>query len=188
MTTQSEQELQQHRPYLMRYALLQLRNTELAEDVVQETLLAALEGLARFSGNSSKRTWLTGILKHKIIDALRRKSREQPLTLGDDESEADVIDAMFSANGHWHHFPANWGDPEKSLENAKFREIFEICCGLMPERAARAFMMREVMEMNSGEICKELEITQTNLWVILHRARLSLRECLEIKWLGTRTN
>ena len=188
MTSPGEQDIQQHRAYLMRYALLQLRNQEVAEDVVQETLLAALQGLAGFSDNSSQRTWLTGILKHKIIDVMRRKAREQPLTINDDESEADAIDAIFSANGHWQQPPANWGDPAKSLEDSKFREMFEICCRVMPERTARAFMMREVMEMSTEEICKELKITQANLWVILHRARLSLRACLEIKWFGTRTN
>jgi len=184
MGSPGDQDLQQHRTYLLRYAILQLRDAELAQDVVQETLLAALEGRAQFSGKSSHKTWLTGILKHKIVDVLRRKSREQPLTATEGESEADAIDALFSQDGHWQQFPANWGNPEKSFEDKNFWAVFELCSQLMPARTARVFMMREVMELSTEEICKELSITPTNLWVMLHRARLSLRECLEIKWFG----
>ena len=184
MSTFGEQELQQHRPYLLRYALLQLRNQEQADDVVQETLLAALEGRARFAGASSLKTWLTGILKHKILDVIRRKSREQPLAASDDGDESATVDSLFKADGHWQQMPATWGDPDQALENRKFWEIFEICSKLMPERTARVFMLREVMELSTEEICQELAITPTNLWVILHRARLALRECLEIKWFG----
>ena len=117
---------------------------------------------------------------------MRRKSRELPLTTTADESESDAIDALFQENGHWRQFPASWGNPEKSLEDRKFWEIFEMCSQLMPPRNARVFMLREVMELSTEEICKELSITPTNLWVMLHRARLSLRECLEIKWFGNK--
>lgn len=183
LTAPSDQDIQQHRSYLLRYAVLQLRNPEQAEDVVQETLLAALEGRARFAGGSSLKTWLTGILKHKILDAIRRKSREQPLApAGDDDH--DAVDALFKQDGHWREMPATWGDPEQALENRKFWEIFELCSRLLPERTARVYMLREVMEMTTEEICQEFGITPTNLWVILHRARLVLRECLEIKWFG----
>jgi len=183
LTAPSDQDIQQHRSYLLRYAVLQLRNPEQAEDVVQETLLAALEGRARFAGGSSLKTWLTGILKHKILDAIRRKSREQPLApAGDDDH--DAVDALFKQDGHWQQMPATWGDPEQALENRKFWEIFELCSRLLPERTARVYMLREVMEMTTEEICQEFGITPTNLWVILHRARLVLRECLEIKWFG----
>lgn len=179
-------EVEQFRGYLMRYALLQLRDPTSAEDVVQETLLAAVEGGDRFSGKSTVKTWLTGILKHKIIDQVRRQSREQPLLQGEDDerSEADVIDGLFKADGHWQNFPADWGDPGNALENKRFWETFEMCARLMPVKTARVFMMREVMELSTEEICKELDITATNCWVMLHRARLSLRECLETKWFG----
>lgn len=179
--------LEQHRSYLMRYALLQLRDATAAEDVVQETLLAAIEGMDRFSGKSTVRTWLTGILKHKIIDLVRRQAREVPLTPGggdSERSEADAIDALWVANGHWQKPPGDWGSPERTLENKKFWEVFELCAGMMPARTARVFAMREVMELSTDEICKELGITATNCWVMLHRARLSLRECLELRWFG----
>ena len=178
--------LEQFRSYLLRYALVQLRDQTAAEDAVQETLLAAVEGGARFSGKSSVKTWLTGILKHKIIDHLRRQSREHPLiTAGHDErSEAEVIDAMFKDDGHWESFPASWGDPDQAFENKKFWEVFETCAKLMPAKTARVFTMREVMELSTEEICMELGITATNCWVMLHRARLGLRECLELKWFG----
>jgi RNA polymerase sigma-70 factor (ECF subfamily) len=184
LNTSSDQDLQRHRPYLLRYALLQLRDSALAQDVVQETLLAALEGRARFSGKSSIKTWLTGILKHKIIDAIRRRSREQPAFAGDDDAESNMADAAFKSDGHWQQMPAHWGNPEQSLDNRQFWETFELCSRLLPERTARVFMLREIMQLSTEEICQELAITPTNLWVMLHRARLALRECLEIKWFG----
>jgi RNA polymerase sigma-70 factor (ECF subfamily) len=179
-------DLEQFRGYLMRYAMLQLRDQNAAEDVVQETLLAAVEGRTAFSGRSSLRTWLTGILKHKIIDLIRRRSRERALIDDeeDERGEAEIVDGLFRADGHWQESPATWGNPENAFENQKFWETFELCARLMPAKTARVFMMREVMELSTEEICKELGITATNCWVMLHRARLSLRECLETKWFG----
>lgn len=171
------------RGYLLRYAQMQLRNPALAEDAVQETLLAALEGYGRFSGRSSLRTWLTGILKHKIIDHLRRSGRERPLTGADDDrAEADAVDALFAEDGHWRDHPADWGNPDAALENSRFRAAFELCLQRLPARTAQVFTMREVMEMGTDEICQELDITATNCWVMLHRARLTLRECLRLTW------
>lgn len=177
--------IERERAYLLRYARLQLRNPAQAEDAVQETLLAALEGAARFAGKSSLRTWLTGILKHKIIDHLRRAGREQPLTgIDDDRSEAEAVDALFARDGHWREFPAQWGNPDAALENSRFWAAFELCTQRLPARTARVLMMREIMDMPTEEICKELDITATNCWVMLHRARLTLRECLELQWFG----
>lgn len=170
----------EYRSYLLRYAVLQLRDASAAEDVVQETLLAALQ--SRFAGRSSVKTWLTGILKHKIIDHLRRQSREQPLEDAEPQREEDVSDAVFTPDGHWRQFPANWEAPERSFEAKAFWQVFQACVDTMPPRAGRVFVMREVMELSTEEICKELGITATNCWVLLHRARLSLRECLEMKW------
>lgn len=183
MSAPADQEIERERPYLLRFALLQLRNPAAAEDAVQETLLAAIESRSRFSGRSSLRTWLTGILKHKIIDHLRRSGREQPLAGADDErSEAEAIDALFAADGHWRDYPSDWGNPAATLENDRFWAAFELCLRRLPERTGRVFTMREVMEMPTEEICQELGITPTNCWVMLHRARLTLRECLQLTW------
>jgi RNA polymerase sigma-70 factor (ECF subfamily) len=174
--------IEAERGYLLRFARLQLRNPAQAEDAVQETLLAAIEGASRFSGRSSLRTWLTGILKHKIIDQLRRAAREQSFAEADDRTEAEAIDALFAGDGHWRNMPSDWGNPDAALENSRFRTAFELCLQRLPERTARVFTMREVMDMSTGEICQELQITPTTCWVLLHRARLTLRECLEITW------
>jgi RNA polymerase sigma-70 factor, ECF subfamily len=177
----------QHRDYLYRYALLHLRDASRAEDVVQETLLAAVESPDRFSGRSSIRTWLTGILKHKIIDVFRKQSRETPLEPGDEaDSDEDFADRYFdrARTDHWHAFPQSWGDPERSLEDKRFWEVFEQCSRQMPPQIARAFYMRELMGLETDEICKALGITATNCWVMLYRARMSLRQCLQTRWFG----
>jgi len=171
-----------HRGYLLRVAVLQLRDNDLAEDVVQDTLLAALQGAQGFSGRSSLKTWLTGILKHKIVDAIRRRAKEPLLAPLDEETQLDDMDALFDESGHWDNPPADWGDPESSLSRAQFMEILQFCLEKLPPNTARVFMMREVMELESAEICKELSITSTNLWVILYRARMALRQCLEQNW------
>jgi RNA polymerase sigma-70 factor (ECF subfamily) len=176
-----------HRGYLLRVARLQLRNDELAEDVVQDTLLAALQGAAGFSGKSSVKTWLTGILKHKIVDAIRRKTSAPELTTLEEESQIDDFDALFDSTGHWENPPADWGNPESDLERREFFDMMDFCLEKLPPNTARVFMMREVMELDSDEICKELSITSTNLWVIMYRARVSLRECLERNWFATKS-
>jgi len=176
-------QLDAHRGYLLRVARLQLRDDALAEDVVQETLLAALS-VGTFSGKSSLKTWLTGILKHKIIDAIRRKQREPLLaSTFDDECDIEDLDGLFKAPfGAWDSPPAEWGDPEQALNRSQFFDIMDFCLEKLPPNTARVFMMREVMGLESDEICKELAITANNLWVILYRARMSLRECLEQNW------
>ena len=185
MSADLSRDLDQHRGYLLRVARLQLRDEALAEDVVQETLLAALSG-SGFSGKSSLRTWLTGILKHKIVDAIRRKQREPTVAsaFGDVDSELDIedFDGLFKENGGWEAKPADWGDPDAALSRRQFFDIMDLCLEKLPPNTARVFMMREVMELETDEICKELTITANNLWVILYRARMSLRECLERNW------
>jgi len=177
-------QLEQHRRYLLRVARLQLRDDATAEDVVQETMLAALAGTG-FSGRSSLRTWLTGILKHKIVDAIRRRQREAiPLsTLGNADAEADLDDfeGLFR-DGGWDAAPADWGDPDATLQRQQFFDVLEFCLDRLPPNTARAFMMREILELESAEICKELAITANNLWVMLYRARMTLRQCLDAHW------
>ena len=176
-------ELETHRRYLLRVAQLQLRDTELAEDVVQETLLAALSARSGFTGKSSVKTWLTGILKHKIVDAIRQKQRQPIFEASfDEETDLDEFDPLFKDNGGWESPPADWGDPENALSRQQFFDIMQFCLEKLPPNTARVFMMREVMELESDEICKELTITANNLWVILYRARMALRQCLEQNW------
>ena len=183
--TDFSRDLDPHRNYLLRVARMQLRDEALAEDVVQETLLAALSG-SGFSGKSSLRTWLTGILKHKVVDAIRKKQREPTVAsaFGDIEMEMDIedLDGMFKENGAWDARPADWGNPEAALDRRQFFEMMDFCLEKLPPNTARAFMLREVMELETDEICKELTITANNLWVILYRARMSLRQCLEQNW------
>lgn len=180
-------ELDRHRPYLLRVARLQLRDQALAEDVVQETLLAALSGSA-FSGKSSVRTWLTGILKHKIVDTIRRKQREPAAASSfgtlDSELALEDFDALFGERGEWDAEPADWGNPEQALGQTQFLAIMDLCLERLPPNTARVFMMREVMDLETDEICKELSITANNLWVMLYRARMALRQCLEQNWFG----
>lgn len=176
-------ELETHRRYLLRVAQLQLRDADLAEDVVQETLVAALGAQRGFSGRSSVKTWLTGILKHKIVDAIRQKQR-QPVVMAtfDEEIDLEEFDPMFKDNGAWAAPPADWGDPENALSRTEFLAVIEFCLEKLPPNTARVFMMREVMGLESDEICKELTITANNLWVMLYRARMALRHCLEQNW------
>jgi RNA polymerase sigma-70 factor (ECF subfamily) len=167
--------VEEERPYLVRYASLQLRDRHAAEDCVQETLVAALAGEASFGGRSNLRTWLTGILKHKIVDAIRRKSRDpEPLP------ETAEFDALFDETGHWGEPPTAW--PESSLEQKQFFAVLEKCLAGLPAKTAQAFMMREHMGFETDEICKELAVTPTHCWVLLYRARMALKECLQTNW------
>lgn len=175
-------ELERQRPYLLRFALLQLRDRSAAEDAVQEALLAAIQGGERFAGQSSVRTWLVGILKHKIIDHLRRAARERPADLKATDSGAEDLEAFFESDGHFAEPPGEWESPEKALEERRFFEALERCLQALPRSAAGAFAMREVMGLETEEICKELGISASNCWVMLYRARLSLRACLERTW------
>jgi len=175
-------DLELHRPVLLRFAMLQLRDRAHAEDAVQETLIAAIQGAKTFAGKSSVRTWLVGILKHKIVDHIRRSRREEPLDLSSAETSLEDFDVLYKEDGHYASAPADWGDPEAALSQRKFFETLERCLEGLPKNAARVFMMREVMGIETDDICKELAITATNCWVLLYRARMSLRACLEERW------
>lgn len=174
--------VESHGDYLFRYALMRLRNKEQAENIVQETFLAALTARQSFSGRSSERTWLIGILKHKIIDQYRKTFREKPISQIQTEEE-QTIDQFYDAVENPKGYPKDWmPDPEKVLHSKEFWDTLKGCLGHLPARTAHAFTMREMDDMDTGDICKELEISPTNLWVMLHRARLQLRACLEQNW------
>jgi RNA polymerase sigma-70 factor (TIGR02943 family) len=182
--TNFAQQVESLRPQLLRYARSQLRNDAWAEDAVSDTLLAALERPQSFTGASALKTWLVGILKHKLIDQLRRHAREATVLDADDGEDLDAL--LFDETGHWRDAPANWGDhPEALCRQRQFLTVLDACVEKLPSAQGRVFMMREWLELDSDEICKELAISSTNLFVILHRARLRLRECLQQQWFNT---
>ncbi len=163
-----------------------MRDGGTAEDLVQETFLAALKAGAGYRGDSSVRTWLTGILKHKIVDHLRRKYREQP---EDPEDLPFEGEDLFQEDGpqrdHWNPAlgPRDLApDPSGELERREFWKVLGDCLEHLPERLKIAFSLREISNLTTEEICKDLEVTPTNLWVMLHRARMQVRRCLEVHW------
>ena len=182
VATNLRAEIEALRPYLLRYASLELRNREQAEDAVQETLLAALAAEASFAGRSNLRTWLTGILKHKIVDTIRRSSRERTLESAEGDAGIEDLEARFDETGHWREPPQAW--PEQALEDKQFLQALEKCLAMLPARTGQVFLMREHLGFETADICKELAITPTHCWVLLYRARMALRECLEKGWLG----
>ena len=170
--------LDEHGDYLFRVARRQLHSDELAEDAVQETLLAALSAQARYAGDASPRTWLTGILKHKIVDLIRRNVRE--VEIPRDEEGEEAIDSLFQQDGHWAEPIRPWGNPQAEAELGQLRRVLDECADRLKPVMAQVFSLREVAGMETEEICKELDITPTNCWVLLHRARVFMRQCLEL--------
>lgn len=168
---------------LYRFALSRLKNAELAEEMVQDTFVAALHAYDNFKGRSALKTWLMGILKHKIIDHLRRKYRETPSDQV--EAIADSNDELFNEKGGWSVRPARWSvNPGKAHEQREFLDIFYKCLADIPDRLAEAFTLREIDGMSTEELCKELDISPTNSWTMLYRARMQLRRCLEVNWIN----
>lgn len=187
--TSMEHQVAQLRDYLLGFARLQLRNDAWAEDAVSETVLAALAKPQAFAQRSQLKTWLVGILKHKIVDALRHHAREVCIGSGSSDEDADPLELMaFAVDGHYQEMPADWGNPEQDLRQRQFLQVLETCNARLPPVQARLFLMREWLELSSEEICKELQLTPTNLYVQLHRARLRLRECLEQNWFHHEAN
>ncbi len=180
--TDLHQQLETMRPFLIRFANLQIRNDVLAEDAVQDALVAVLERPDNFAGQSNLRTYVIGILKFKIIDNLRISKREYQIDTQEDQSESEAIDALFIADGHTRDMPRHWANPEEQLEQADFMKVLEVCLEKLPAKTARVFLLREWLELETTEICSELAISQANAWQLLYRARLRLRECLDISW------
>lgn len=174
------------RQQMLKFATLQLSDSNLAEDAVQEALLGALKNANSFGGRAALKTWVFAILKNKIADVLRQKQRlayvSDLLPEGDDED--DLATLLFNAKGFWqaNERPVAWADPEQSYREGQFWQVFEACLDHLPGNQARVFMMREFIELDSHEICATVGITTSNLNVMLHRARLRLRECLENHW------
>ena len=176
----SSSDLEDARAYLMRFARMQLRNEAWAEDAVAETLLAAVQKPDAFEGRSSRNTWLVGILRNKIVDQIRLHARE--CSLGTDDDALDLEDEVFADNSHFRDRQSDWGRPESDLRQKQFLAVMEACIERLPDLQGRVFLMKEWLELDSDTICKEIDIQPTNLWVLLHRARLRLRECLQQTW------
>ncbi|MFC4975369.1 sigma-70 family RNA polymerase sigma factor [Halomonas beimenensis] len=173
------------RPRLVSFALLHLRDRAQAEDAVQEALVSAIEKDASFAGRSGYETWVFGILKYKILDAMRAQRRQGKWEPLDEDVDDDAIDRQFQQSGRWQPSarPTSWGEPEAAFENEHFWQVFDACMIGLPDNLARVFSLRELMGLSTGDICQEVGIKENNCWVMLHRARLRLRACIERGWL-----
>ena len=166
---------------LYRYTLVRVRDQGVAEEIVQVTFLAALQATHTYAGRSSEKSWLFGILKHKILDHFReiKKNRTFDLSTDDDQDDPCGYDSM----GHWKKTPKDWRlDPEKSAENQELTEKLVLCLDDLSDKFRQIFVLKEIDGVSSEQICNEFNIKPTNLWVILHRARNQLKNCLEIHW------
>ncbi len=178
--------LEEIRRDMIKFAHLQLRDEAQAEDVVQEALVAALDNTREFAGRSAVKTWIFAILKNKIVDLIRQQARTTNISAlsAEEESLDQAFESLFKTNAHWTPGarPSNWGNPEESLREQRFWEVFDACLKHLPANTARVFMMREFLEFETAEVCQELSLTTSNCNVILHRARNGLRRCLESNW------
>lgn len=175
--------LEEVRRQMVRFALQQLGDSSLAEDVVQDAFVGALRNQNSFQGRAALRSWMFAILKNKIVDSIRRKSR---MFAHGEQVTLDEIDGAgpFESHGRWRpeSKPQRWAQPDESLLDADFWRVFGVCLDHLPPRQSRVFMMREVLALETHEICVALDITAANLHVVLHRARLELRACLQKCW------
>ena len=187
MTVDPTTWVDEHGDYLFRYAVVRLRDHAVAEDCVQETFLGAIKAMDTYGGKSAERTWLTGILKHKIIDHFRKSVREQPIT--EEDTDPSTFDVFFNQDGrwkdHWHDDfePVDWRvSPETVLQETEFFKVLQRCLSKLPERVAGVFALREMDGLETTEICELLSLSTSNFWVMMHRARMGLRRCMELNW------
>lgn len=177
--------LRELRAQMLRFAELQLADAAAAEDAVQEAMMGALKNAQSFAGGAAFKTWVFAILKHKIVDQLRRQQRLiNSGSIAFEEDDQDPIEGLFNSKGFWHRDerPAPWRDPEAALQDGHFWRVFEACLEHLPPKQAQVFMMREFIGFSSDEICTSVSLSVSNLHVLLYRARLRLRECLENHW------
>jgi RNA polymerase sigma-70 factor (TIGR02943 family) len=176
-------QLAELRPMLVRMARQRLHNDAWAEDAVSETLVAALENPASYTGRAALRTWVVGILKHKVVDQVRRHTRECQVDTPDDDAPeyGELTDALPGAV----EAPADWGDPQRRLEGRQFMAQLDQCLKTLPPQHGRAFLLRNWMDKDTDAICAELGVTSNHLAVMLHRARRRLRDALQAQWTPT---
>lgn len=166
---------------LFSYAIHRVPDPSVAEELLQETFVAGLSSQTSFRGNASEQTWLTSILKHKIMDYFRMSYKQQNVS----PENLDHIkeDQMFDERGNWAMKPKKWQEnPSHIYEQREFMDVLDKCLNKITPRQASAFRMREIMQTETDEICKVLDISTTNYWVLMHRARLQVRRCLEVDW------
>lgn len=184
-----EKWIQRYGDALYAFAMMRLRKPEVAEDLVQDTFVSAYKAKDSFLANASEKTWLISILKRKIIDYFRKKSTQNELNIFDKDAKDDLMNHFFDkeTSGSWTEAgaPQQWGrDFETAVESKEFQEILQNCLGKLPQKSAAAFTLKNFEDLSSEEICKELDITPSNYWVLMHRAKLQLRECLQKNWFG----
>lgn len=170
---------------MLRFARLQLGNDDEAEDAVQEALAGALKNSGDFRGDAALKTWIIAILKNKVADILRQRQRRPvPAAQLRTADDTEPLPALFDRRGMWRDSdrPARWENPEADLNSRQFLAVFDGCLNRLPAQQGRVFLMREVVELGTDEICAELGLTTGNVHVILHRARLALRDCLQHHW------
>lgn len=186
--TNPERWVELYGDYLFNYAVTRMRDAGKAEDAIQETFLAALKGGKDFAGRSTEKSWLVGILKNKISDYYRKASRETSFTdmefYSDEESDRFVGDGVFKNSWIHEQGPQEWPNPGASLDSEVFWRTFHNCSNKLPKNVGTVFALREVDGVESKEICAMLNISESNLWVMLHRARMALRRCMETNWFG----
>jgi len=173
--------LDEHGDALFKYAFMRVRNEATAEDLVQETLLAAIQAIKTYQSQSSERTWLIGILKHKTIDYFRKATRE--IQFEDDAQINELVDAeVYDERGQLNIEIKNWSKPEKALEQDEFWQTIHNCVDNMPQRFATIFLLREVDGFDTNELCKIMDMSQSNLWTTLSRIRKKMQQCLDVSW------
>ncbi|KUJ00329.1 RNA polymerase factor sigma-70 [Vibrio sp. MEBiC08052] len=182
-----EQFIQPLRQQMLKFARLQVQDEQLAEDAVQEAMIAAYQHIDKFEQQAALKTWIFAILKNKLIDLLRKEKRTtvaSQLEQGDCTQGDALMEKLFDQHGHWHKHerPVKWQQPDSCIENEHFWRVFDACLNALPERYGRLFMMREFLELETPEICHNEDISVSHLNVTLYRARLRLRECLENNW------
>lgn len=170
---------------LYRYGITRVHKPDIAEDLVQETLLAALKAKENYAGQASEKTWLIGILKHKIIDHFRKLSRENTHEFDEQVAIKEENSDFFNQKGNWQVELSTWSKPEKAMEQEQFMSVLQSCIERLPPRMSQLFVLRELNDMSNKEINEVMSIsTDNNLWVMLSRVRVQLRHCLDLNWLN----
>ncbi len=185
-TVSPEQWVDLYGDYLYRYALFRVSDAETAQELVQEAFVGAVSAYKRFRGQSTLKTWLVAILKRKIVDYYRRRNTQKNVTVLEPETERS--EPLFDETGHWQSMPGQWQfNPGAAYEQKEFMDILYDCLANLPNRLSEIFMLREFEELDTETICLQMQITESNSWVMLYRARMHLKKCLEANWIGETT-